>query len=270
MASEPELAIVAAYLARYNRLRLTAGATVGQLWDRYAAIDDEDRFAIRAAQLATAAQGVALAGLVGYLSALFAAVGEPPALPPVDPELVVGGAARAGSVPLEVYRRGIVTARTATTKGRTLVEAMAAGRARMVSTAETDVALTQRAGIVQLLQHDERVVGYRRVLTGRSCAFCAVASTQRYHRAELMPLHSHCDCGVVPIVGSRDPGRVINRPLLADIKSARGQGATDRRLAVDEDGTVHLPEIAVHQHGELGPVLGARGDHFTGEDDIAA
>lgn len=60
-----------------------------------------------------------------------------------------------------------------------------------------------------------RVVGYRRVLTGKSCSWCARVSTQRYLTADSADFgHPRCDCTVIPIVGTRDPGQVLNRDLL--------------------------------------------------------
>lgn len=59
-----------------------------------------------------------------------------------------------------------------------------------------------------------RTVGYRRVLTGSSCEWCALVATQRYRTFDSATFgHDNCDCGVVPITGTADPGRVINKDL---------------------------------------------------------
>lgn len=72
----------------------------------------------------------------------------------------------------------------------------------------------------------EQVVGWRRTLTGSSCEWCALVSTQRYRTAESADFgHANCDCGVTPITGDVDPGRVINSDLLKELKA---QGAGDR------------------------------------------
>lgn len=66
---------------------------------------------------------------------------------------------------------------------------------------------------------DKRIVGWRRVLTGKACTWCQTVSTQRYHSVESASFgHLRCDCGVEPIVGGRDPGRVINSELLQQLK----------------------------------------------------
>lgn len=269
MASLPrDAALAAAYLAAYNRLRGAAGVAVGRLWDRVASVEDADTFAELAAAASVAAQTRAAALVDGYLAAMLGLLaGEGT---PVGLEDVTGAAVRAGAEPFDVYQRPTITVRAALAAGKQWEDAMAAGRARAVGTAEMDVALTQRAATLQVVESDDRVVGYRRVLTGGSCALCATASTQRYRNGDLMPIHNHCDCGVAPIIGSRDPGNVINRPLLDDLKATGGDYAKDRRLTVDEDGTVRLPDVAVREHGELGPVLTERADDFAGPDDIAA
>lgn len=72
----------------------------------------------------------------------------------------------------------------------------------------------------------EQVVGWRRVLVGASCEWCALVSTQRYRSAESADFgHTRCDCQVVPITGESDPGRVINSELL---KSLKAEGVSDR------------------------------------------
>lgn len=270
MALPPEVALALRYTTRYNRLRLAAGVAVGNAWDRLAGLDDaaQQRFAVEAAATSMAAQERAAALVGGYLSVAVGFMDGDGSPVGVDVERVSGAAVR-GVDPADVYLRGVVTARTKVSAGVTVFDAMRAGRDRMVSTAETDVALTQRAATVEVLG-EKGVVGYRRVLTGKSCALCATASTQRYRSGDLMPIHSHCDCGVVPIIGDRDPGRVINQPLLDDLKNADPDFARSRKLQVDEDGTVHLPEVAVREHGELGPVLSVKDQDFTGPGDIAA
>ena len=126
-----------------------------------------------------------------------------------------------------------------------------------------------------------RFTAHRRVLTGRSCMFCATASTQRYRVDQLMPLHNHCDCAVAPIIGDADPGQIINHDLLGSLKKAGGSKYWKQRGLVDIDqdgnflvagpgGTSRVLQVAERQHGELGPVLVDRHDDFTSPADIAA
>jgi hypothetical protein len=264
-ASDAQLvALVLGAQETQTRLAAITAAQVGTLWDRYGGLDDDalERFSSSAAGTVRAAQVQAAS-----LSAAFVrnyvelASGEPLSLD-VDP-VDVADTARAGSVTrLDVYARPVVTARAAIAAGKTFSEAIGVGRARATSTAETDVALARRGGLFRSFDSaGERVVGYRRVPDRGACTFCKVASTQRYHKRDLLALHSHCHCTVAPLVGTRDPGQIINRKLRDDLKRAanRPDYWNDPKAA-----------IAVEEHDELGPVLVHKGDRFTSKQDLAA
>lgn len=163
----------------------------------------------------------------------------------------VSGAALRGVDAGEYLRRPLVQVWTALKRGVDWADAVRQGRDRATTLAATDVQLGQRR-VAQQWAESGRVVGYRRTLTGRSCVLCALASTQRYTRGDLAPIHDRCDCGVAPIRGDVDPGRVVNRDLLRRVKEADREGG----------------RFEVHQHGELGPVLTREGDRFTGPEDL--
>jgi hypothetical protein len=111
------------------------------------------------------------------------------------------------------------------------------------------------------------VVCYRRVLTGgHSCGLCVAATTQRYHTNEPMPIHPACDCTVAPIIGSNDPGHVLNAPLIDAAHDAIRErfGAFDfGARAVD-----YRQVLLTHQHSELSLVLTVAGHRFTGPGDL--
>lgn len=140
----------------------------------------------------------------------------------------------------EYARRPLVTVYTALGKGAWWADAVRAGRERVAAMASLDSSMAQRY-VADEWATAGKIVGYRRTLTGSSCVLCGLASTQRYTRGNLMPLHAHCDCGVAPLKGRDDPGQVINRQLLDDLKSS---GAVDR-----------VAGFKVQQHSEVGPVL---------------
>lgn len=104
------------------------------------------------------------------------------------------------------------------------------------------------------------IVGYRRTLTGRSCMFCAAASTRIYRRGDLMPLHAHCDCGVAPVLIGADPAFALNAQVLSNLK-AKGKAYWKQSGFVDNDGNpidpTDVPESAAASvdHPEVGPVL---------------
>jgi hypothetical protein len=139
----------------------------------------------------------------------------------------------------------------------------------MLATAATDLQLAKTHSSRFVLGGKDHVVGYRRVLEGRkSCGLCIVASTQRYHKDDLMPIHGHCDCGVEPIFGDADPGQVVDTSTLEGVHAAIEErfGVSDRS---GRDPVDFRQVLVTHEHGELGPVLAVKGQQFTGaESDI--
>lgn len=136
----------------------------------------------------------------------------------------------------DVYRRAGETVWSELSRGADLSDAVSRGLDRATTMAETDLQLASTHTARRAMTADSRVVGYRRVTDGDPCKLCATASTQRYRTGDLMPVHARCSCSVVPIVGDRDPGQIIDPERL-------------RRLKAE------ATETAVHDHGEVGPVL---------------
>ena len=95
---------------------------------------------------------------------------------------------------------------------------------------------------------------YRRVLTGReNCALCVVASTQRYYRGDLLPIHPGCDCGVQPL----PPGLAVNQVIDEDLLEQVHQITADRLGVSDRGGRTpdYRKLLTVSEHGEYGPTL---------------
>jgi hypothetical protein len=165
-----------------------------------------------------------------------------------------------------VYQRPFVDLWTAIKKGAQLKDAIEAGAIRARSLASTEVQLAKRN--VGLFSRDanRNIVGYIRTLTGtENCALCFVASTQRYTRGELMPIHPGCDCGELPLYGNQDPGQVIDEERLTAVHEA-----VEARFGFsDASGReIDYRAITIHEHGELGPILTVKGQHFTGPNDL--
>lgn len=110
----------------------------------------------------------------------------------------------------DVYRRPILRARYSISKGMTAEQARQAGLDRARTLIETDVRLAQRKVSSEVFSRVPGITGYRRTLTNASCPRCRVASEKVYRTGDLMPIHSKCDCGVVPILGNIDPGSEHN------------------------------------------------------------
>jgi len=178
-----------------------------------------------------------------------------------------------GVEPQIVYNRPFVTAYTKLSEGKTLTAAVSAGGARLASIVNTSMQLAST--------HAARTAGDRagvelwmRTLTGReNCGLCVIASTQRYYRGNLMPIHGGCDCIPKPFRGERGK-QVIDSALLERMHAAVEAefGGTDRGARfIDGQGTYNdfADLIVTHAHGELGPVLGWRHQHFSTGDDVA-
>ena len=226
---------------------------------------DAQRFAAAAVPMVEGAQA-ALANLTSnYVAAVASEALRRPVAPPAIPQTA---RARLRLVdPAEVYQRPFVEAYTALRDGDQLDQALGKARVRLREVAEGDMQLAythaSRAAM-QGLSDKQRPTGWRRVLIGpENCAMCTIAATQRYHLADLSPLHPGCNCQVMPIYGPITD-RVIEPQLLEQVHAA----VKDLIGVVDRGGRAvdyrHIMTQIVHHHGELGAVLARPGDHFTG------
>lgn len=273
--------IVRLHHNRLITLQDRAGTIVGTIWDRFGGPSDAELedFVRHVVPIVAGARLATVKLMAGYLGLVINnALGESPVVR-LDITAILASI-RNGTPIDEVYTRSVVTMRSALADNKPYVDALAAARARAVSAARMDVAVVNRDAAADGMSSEPRIVGYTRVLSGAACAFCAAASTQRYKSEDLMPLHNNCDCDVAPIIGTRDPGRVVNHQLLANLKEAGGSQYWQGNFTVDENGTIRHPpadgssegaplDVAVREHGELGPVLTDARDAFTGPADIA-
>ncbi len=281
-------------------LQNTNARLIEDAWNQYANLDDVAAARFAAAASTISGQAVQTAGTfaAGVMRMNDELTGHQSPIRAISPTIRQG-------IPLdEVYRRSIVEARRAVARGADYNDAMDLGRARAIGTARTDVTLANRQAFDEGAVDRPWVVGYRRVLTGLSCALCATASTQRYRRAELMPIHARCDCDVAEIIGTTDPGRIIDRQPLDDIRAQAEADGVDRYwhgpYVIDpETGAIHYRqlvkltdadgapvllesgkqatrvvagervEVSIARHGELGEVLTDARHSFTAEHDLA-
>jgi hypothetical protein len=145
---------------------------------------------------------------------------------------------RRGVDPAEVYERPFVTMWTALGAGSIYKDAFSAGLNRAVSTAAMDVQMAMRAASAAAQAEGQVDFGYTRVANPGACPFCAEIDGAYVKEADAAPLHNNCGCGLEP-------------------------NTAPHRLAAK------MPSgVAVHQHGELGPVLTAPDQAFTGPSDI--
>ncbi|MEU7327222.1 hypothetical protein [Streptomyces parvus] len=166
----------------------------------------------------------------------------------------------------QVYERPIVQVRTALSRGHDLADAVRQGRTRLLSITETDLQLARTHAARGAMERGGAKFFRRRLSSGKNCALCTIASTQRYRVAELMPIHPGCHCKPEPLPGNRDPGQVIDEQLLKDAHAAiaRDLGASDSGGRAPDYRQV----IITRQHGEYGPLLAVRRHEFTAKRDL--
>ena len=266
MVSQPEL--MDAYNRISSRLVRGAGARLSSAFTALGSWRDEDfdRFLPLALGLVTGAQMQSARLQVAFYQQMAQLAGENFIAPVVNPADYTSEVLRNGVPATTVYRRPFVDVYRALDNGKSLTQAIEAGALRISSIASTDVQLARRNAGFQARSRNDRIVGYARTLTGaENCALCYVASTQRYTRGELLPIHPGCDCGEMPIYGTQDPGQVINEARLEATHEA-----VEERFGISDRGAraIDYRNIMVREHGELGPLLTVRDQKFTGPSDI--
>jgi len=255
--------IVFSYQARTAALRDRLETFITTQWNSLDNYRDDDitQFAETVAPIVTGAQRQLAVTTDSYLAEYETAVTGTQTRPVGVPKTLTTDVELRGVDTIDVYQRGGPTVWTALSEGATLTDAITRGLARMVNTAATDIQLAKTHTARHILNEKSNVTGYRRVIEGpASCGLCIVASTQRYHTADLMPIHAGCDCGVAPIYGNHDPGQIIDPDRLDNVHRTISE-----RFGIDADKSAgHYQDLLiVHEHGELGPVLTVRGQHFT-------
>lgn len=205
-----------------------------------------DQFLSTVLPLTAAANQQSVLLTQAYLSQ---ALGQPP--PPLDPAPIVAGI-RNGATPEEVYKRPFVTVWSALKRDLPWATAVKMGLDRATSAAATDVQLSFTHSLqasAAASSGTDQIVGYQRVPDAGACDFCKAATGQIYHSSDLMPLHSFCACGVEAVT------QADTHPFPAAPSRFAGPGDL---------------MVAVHNHGELGPVLTNAADHFTGPAEVDA
>lgn len=243
-----------AYDSQVHAIRQQITAFGQAYWDslpHYRASAVEDM--IEAVTPRVAAGQLRIADLTrAYLAQCASELGWNVVLPPIDQDEIRGAR---GVDPRVVYRRPAVDVYTALAAGKPLPQAAAEGRLRLTQLIGGDMQLAKvHASRQSMRGYPEEGQFYRRVLTGReNCALCVVASTQRYYRGDLLPIHPGCDCGVQPL----PPGLAVNQVIDEDLLEQVHQVAADRLGVSDRGGRTpdYRKLLTVREHGEYGPTL---------------
>ena len=243
-----------AYDSQVHAIRQQITAFGQAYWDslpHYRASAVEDM--IEAITPRVAAGQLRIADLTrAYLAQCARELGWKVVLPPIDQEEIRGAR---GVDPRVVYRRPAVDVYTALAAGKPLPQAAAEGRLRLTQLIGGDMQLAKvHASRQSMRGYPEEGQFYRRVLTGReNCALCVVASTQRYYRGDLLPIHPGCDCDVQPL----PPGLAVNQVIDEDLLEQVHQITADRLGVSDRGGRTpdYRKLLTVSEHGEYGPTL---------------
>jgi hypothetical protein len=217
-----------AHITAQERLRGLVEAAVTRAWAGLPGTDDADvaGWLATVVPIVTTGQATSVALTDAYLAQ---ALQRPPA-GIVAADIIPG--LRGGVGADEVYRRPFVTLWTALKDGRRYEDAAAAALARATSSAAMDVQLASRATFQAAQDADPAIRGYRRVPDGGACTFCLTVAGAKVNSAAAMPLHNRCGCSLEPITDTVTPTPVPDT-------------------------------VAVHEHGELGPVLADPAHDFT-------
>lgn len=228
-------ALVRAHILGEQRLRRIVTGAVARAWRSLPAYNeaDVDEWLLRVLPLVAGAQRQSVALTEAYLARSLdrRPIG-------INPAKLIGSAVRNGTPPEDVYRRPFVTLWSSLADGKGFEAATAAGLARATSTAAMDVQLAARATFGAVQGADDGVYGYQRVADGGACEFCQAVDGAYVKAGDAMALHNNCGCSLEPLT------------------------APHPRAAKLPDG------VAVHEHGELGPMLGSPDHDFTSITDI--
>lgn len=226
-----------------TRLQVVVAEAVAAIWRALGHYDriDVDPFLAQALPVVFAGQQQSANLVAAYIahSMRLSAFG-------IDPARISGPAVRSGTAPEVVYSRPFIQTWHDLSQGKSWTDAVQAGESRVKSSASMDVSLAQRASF-QVAQDDvSGIYGYQRVASANACPFCQAISGAYVKSAFAMPLHNNCNCTLEPLTKVHPNAKWL------------------------PDGTHITDAYAVHEHGELGPVLTNPDDHFTpAPEDVA-
>lgn len=238
--------LVDAHIEGQARLRRVLTQAVGTAWRDLPAHDrgNVEEWLARVLPAVDTTQRASAA----LTEAFIAQVLERPPLG-IDQNELIGSAVRNGTPPSVVYERPFITYWGGLANGLSYEDALAKGGERATSAAAMDTQLSMRATADAIGRTDQSIYGYKRVADPTACDFCSAVNGAFVKHASASPLHNHCGCGLEPLTEPH-PGGVF----LPD--------GTQVRFAAY--GPLFDDQVAVHEHGELGPLLTAPGDRFTG------
>jgi len=232
-----------------------SGRVAGGLFSALGSWRDEDveKYLAQVTPVLKGAKRKAAESTIAFYQSVAKVTGQPFNKPVILASDLTTKTLRNGVDTQTVFRRPFVNMRMSLAKGLSVTDSIKSGAARANQLAQTEVELARRQVGYRVRQANQNIVGYIRTLTGsENCALCYVASTQRYRKGDLMPIHPGCDCGEMPLYGTDDPGQVIDQQRLDATHENVQQrfGESDRSAR-----SIDYRNIMVSNHGEMGPTL---------------
>lgn len=231
-----------AYQSELKRTRLATGNAVTQTWNRLGSYNEKDvpRFIAQVEPIVRAGQNRTVALASAYLSRTLK---EPPVGVRLD-EVVAN--VRNGTPLATVYKRPFQKVWNKLGDYEPYEDAIAMGGREAHGLSMTDLLLAfTGAMLAYSALSSERIVGFSRVADAGACDYCASLDGTVTGPSEPMPIHNACGC-------TADPLTVLTR--------------SEREDEVNVGSTVE--DVAIEEHGELGPVITNKNQHFTGPSDI--
>lgn len=276
------LALVAAYGAASTTLRTNLLSHVGNLWKQLGSYRNADmaKFIRQIVPVIQGAEQQMAANTAAFIAQqrqiALGGTATPAAVRLAD---VTGRATRNGTAPAEVYGRPFHQVWRDIGAGKNPTQAIDEGLTYVQNLAATDLQRTKQLTGQKIVSADRKAIGTRRILEGdHSCGLCIVASTMFYIKKELLPIHPGCDCGQEVIYADEASHlRALNLGRLQDvhqaIADAFGRDSSAARTIpgalVAGKPVAYKDVLVTHEHGELGPILAVRGQHFTGPSDLS-
>lgn len=220
---------------------------------------NESAFVAEAVAVADASRSAVVAEVDAYLATYLTSQGAATTAKGLDPTSY-----RRPVDPEVQWGRPFTQMRVGMDRGMEFPQAFQYGGHIASTMLATDLQIANAGASRDWMVNEPRVAAYARVLgsggaSGKNCGLCVAASTQRYWKGDLMPIHDHCTCEVKPLLEGQAKGRVIASDNLDEVHARLsefdGQYASRNDLGRVRIDAGELPRPAVAPHSEVGPYL---------------
>jgi hypothetical protein len=194
-----------------------------------------------------------------------------PAAAAVRPRAFAGIAADGRPLDTLAYS-AVVDTKLATSAGRPVVDAMAAGRSSIVRIAGTQVADAGRTAVATAIAARPAITTWVRMLNPPSCSRCVVLAGKHFKWNQGFARHPLCDCVHIPVTENiagdftTDPRAYFDRLSPADqAKYFTEAGAQAIRRGADIAQTVNARRGLYFADGQLATIEGTTSRGYAGK-----